>query len=144
MTGRTRFISGLATLAAMSFSLVESVWASTCDPTMEMAAVPAAEQHGSEMSMDEMDMGMDMTLDMGGKHDCPPIDTEGGRGADRHGADCPFGLPGSPQGCAAAASLPASTATVSLVSDHQERAIRPVESGPLAPSVGSIFHPPKA
>ena len=140
MKRRTRFISGLITLAAMSFSLVETVWASTCDPSMQMATALAPDHSPSDMSMHDMDMNMDM----GGERDGPPTDVEGGPVQGGDGADCPFGLPGSPQGCATTASMPASAAMVTPLSARRAGFVRPIEAGPRIPPIGSIFRPPKA
>ena len=145
MKRRTRLISGLITLAAMSFSLVEAVWASTCDPSMDMGTPEAGalKEPMPAMSMDNMDMDMDMNMDGGGDYDGPRSDTGRGPVNGDQTPDCPFGLPGSLQGCGAAASMPASTALVSQHSALRAALLRRIESGPLAAPLGSIFHPPK-
>ena len=140
MKRRTRLISGSVMLAAMSFSLVEAAWASTCDPNMDMGTREAG---ALEEPMPAMSMDMDMDMAVAGQHDGPRSDVGGGPVKRDQIPDCPFGLLGSLQGCGAAASMPASTAPVAPRSALRAALLRPIESGPLAAPLGSIFHPPK-
>ena len=135
MARRTRFIPGLIALLAMTFSLVEGVWASTCAPGMEMER---AEMAGAMASADEA------MPDMPADHDCIPGHEHGEHQGDEHGAPCPFGPAGMLQGCAAAASLPAVNDEMTLPSPEGPALSPTVETSPHLLWVASIFHPPKA
>lgn len=93
MRRRTRLIAGTFAFVAMTFSLAETVIASTCAPGAGMAMAEAVDTHAPE-------------------HDCVTAshDREH-RGSGEDGRHCPFSPATAAQGCAAVASLPASAMT---------------------------------
>lgn len=125
MRKRTRVLSGIATLVALTLSVFGGVWASSiCAPEMDMSA-PAA-QHGAMAGHDGM---------LGPAGHLPAAPTDAPR--------CPFGGIGVAGSCVAA-SLPASI--VLQLAASPEAALSPVsaEAEPRLLLGTSLFHPPRA
>lgn len=92
MNQRTRLIAGIFALVAMTFSLVETVGASTCAPSTDM--------HASDAGAAEQ-VQMHPCLEAG----LPDLEREDGR---EDAGDCPFSQAAA-QACAGLTSLPAHT-----------------------------------
>jgi hypothetical protein len=130
MKPRTHRIGATLALAAMTLFLVETVWASTCAPGMDMSD-PA-------MAMDD--------------HGSPPADDcmhgwKGHATNEEDGDDdrpCPFGHAASAQTCAGIATMPA----------RAMAALAPSPEGVIDVSLeltkrdlllgAALFHPPRA
>jgi len=133
MTRRARFVAGLLALFALTFSLAESVWASTCamaatEMTMSVAAPDPLATDGLPA----------------GKHCAGHADHGGDPDRAPEEEPCPFGSPAATQVCAGVASLPAPSALPSAPSPEGV-------SGPFVPDAGSdlllvnaLFRPPRA
>jgi hypothetical protein len=128
MTRRRRFVPGMLMLAALTFSLAESVVASTCVPMQVMGGSVRAVETGA--------MAHDCAPDAGSTHADDP--------GDRNPFHCPFGPMTAAQGCTAAASLPAPSAGVGEIGSGV------VASTPFDDPEHDLllaappFHPPKA
>lgn len=122
MERRTRYIAGLLTFVALTFSLAEGVWASTCALEMGMSAPTS---HG-------MPAGHDCLTGHPGERDRPDV------------PDCPFGPVSAAQGCVAAASLPAAS-VVEIALSPESTSLAPTTETERQLLLGSaLFHPPKA
>ena len=128
MRRRTRIFSGLIALVALTFSLAEGVWASTCAPDMDMSH--------AEMTMAEPAEGAT-------GHDCLTDPQHDESPAGEHTPQCPFGPATSTQACAAAASMPARILIIGPPSPEEAAQSQTVDTGPRLLRVISIFHPPK-
>ena len=123
---RSRRIAAVFALVALTLSVAESVWASTCAP-MSASPVLAATASGSPHAAD-----------------CPGGDT--GAGAERPGGEeppCPFAPVVTP-GCVAAASLPASSAVPgppALEAEDREPSAAAASDLLLG---AALFRPPRA
>jgi hypothetical protein len=93
MRAHRRLLPAILVLVAMTFSLAETVWASTCAPAM--APTIAAEASDAERHAD-CSSGM--------------TDATGGEPHERDDTHCPFDPAAPAQGCIAIASLPARAA----------------------------------
>lgn len=116
-------------LVALALSLVEGAWASTC-------------ASGDGMS-DMVAMTDGVIPDMPTGHDCLPGSDSSDPAQHEHDSPCPFPT-GMTRGCAAAASLPASTITITAPSPEDAAVVQTIETSPHLLRVATIFHPPKA
>ena len=134
----TRFFSGLFVLVALALSLVEGAWASTCASVDGMSGM-------ASMTDSTMFLGMTNAAmpEMGDGHDCGQMEDGPEPAHDQHGSACPIQA-GMTQGCAAAASLPASTITIATPSPEDAAVAQTIETSPHLFRVAAIFHPPKA
>lgn len=109
---------------ALTLSLAETVWASTCAP-MAMGPVGAAVEHASQPDPD-----------------CPG-QTHGEQDDADPGSHCPFS-PVVSHGCAAAASLPTHPSFAPAPS-LEIAIIEPASAGAVDTLIGAVlFRPPRA
>lgn len=95
MNRRTRRFAGTFAFLAMTLFLVESVWASTCAPGMDMG------MEGPAMAIgDETPPPVDECIHRWTGHDAGDDDADDER-------PCPFGVAAAAQACTGIASLPA-------------------------------------
>lgn len=119
-----RTLGAVLTLLALTLSLAETVWASTCAP-MGMDPVTAAVEHGTQ----------------------PDSDCHGQSHGEQDGADpesqCPFS-PAVTQGCAAAASLPTHP-PLAQVPSLETAVLEPTPAHATETLIGAThFRPPRA
>lgn len=125
MRRRTRWIAGLFALVAMTFSLGETVWASTCAPMMDMQASAVSAQDAPS----EHD-------GMPGMPDQP--------GTERGDGDCPFSPATATQNCSAAASLPAQGIVAPAPTPACVAGLRAATARQDLLLETALFHPPRA
>ena len=126
MRRRTRWIAGLFAFVAMTLSVAETVWASTCAPMADMREPAASAQNApTEHS------------GMPGMPGEPG--TEGGEEAE-----CPFSPATTAQGCSGAASLPAQAIGALAPAPERIAGVRTATTrqDPLLET--ALFHPPRA
>lgn len=129
MTRRTRFIAGIFAFLALTFSFSESVWASTCAPSMEMGA--SAEVASGEPA---------------DASQCMP-ERQDEREHGEHGEesrDCPFGSPAAVQTCSGVASLPAQASTFFSPSFEGAASVFTLETQGDLLLESALFRPPRA
>jgi hypothetical protein len=133
MKPRFRFLAALFALVALSLSLAEGVWASTCAPGMGMDSAAMA-------SMDVASHEVDCPAATIGSH----TDRSG---TDRNQTDvphCPFVPAWVAGSCAVAASLPAgSFASLSPSAEGALLAVAPDDARDIL-LVSAFFRPPRA
>lgn len=119
-----RTVGAVLTVLALTLSLAEAVWASTCAP-MAMSPVAAAVEHAAQP-----------------QPDCPG-QVHGQQNEDDPGSHCPFS-PVVGHDCAAAASLPAHPTLASMAS--LELTMRePAAPQAIETLIGAApFRPPRA
>lgn len=130
MRRRTRRIAGTLALAAMTLFLVESVWASTCAPGMDMddRAMTLADQ--VPPPADDCAHGWK-------GHGTGEEDADDGRA-------CPFGPAAAAQACAGVASLPARAGAALATSPEGATSVF-IELTERDLLLGAaLFHPPRA
>lgn len=126
-------MAGLIALIALTFSLAESVWASTCASGMGVAGTAVA---GTAIAGTA-------TADPAADPDC----AHGGASSERKGEPaaphCPLGAAATAQGCLAAASLPsvAIDIPVSRAAAEAGHFSHPVRHKQV--SDHTLFHPPR-
>lgn len=128
MNRRTRSVAGLCALLALSFSLAESVWASTC-------AMPAAEGMADiQQTASEFPTGAQ-------------CDTHRSADSERRGPDdepCPFGSPLGAQSCAGVVSLPTAGAVLPALASEAVDGLFTLDVRPSLLLEASLFRPPRA
>ncbi len=119
-----RTVGAVLTLSALTLSLAETVWASTCAP-MAMGPVAAAVEHGAQP-----------------RPDCPG-QTRGERDEADPGSHCPFS-PVVSQSCVSAASLP-TYASFAPAPSLQVTIVEPSSARAVETWIGAaLFRPPRA
>jgi hypothetical protein len=129
MNRHTRRVAGTFALLAMTLFLVESVWASTCAPGMDMDGPATAAGDPAPASGD--------CVHGWAGHDAGEDDPDGER-------PCPFGPAAAAQACMGIASLPARAVV----------ALAPSPGGAISVFIelterdllleAALFHPPRA
>lgn len=128
MARRTRFIAGILAFLALTFSIAESVWASTCAPGMEMD-VPA--EMASHEGADESHMA--------------ERSVEGERGDDdEESRDCPFGDHAAVQTCVGALSLPAVASVFFIPSLEDAAGVFTLQTQSDLLLESALYRPPRA
>lgn len=119
-----RTFGAILTLMALTLSLAETVWASTCAP-MAMGTMEVAVEHATQPA-----------------DDCPGPSRSGRDDADP-GSHCPFS-PVVTQGCAAAASMPTQAPLAQVPSlETSILELSPVQA--IETLIGAApFRPPRA
>lgn len=124
MLRRTRFLAGTLALLAMTFSLGESVWASTCGmPLMERPPdheTPAGVHCGGHLE--------------------PGSEADG----DSEGTPCPFSSPVAAQACAGVTSIPAEIASLPIRVSRAVVETPTLETFPGLLLEHTLFRPPRA
>lgn len=128
MTRRARSIAGLCTLLALTFSLAESVWASTCAMPMTGSLV---EVHEASEEMPS-DVHCATHHDHDGERDGPSD------------APCPFSSGLAAQACAGVTSLPATTTVLPSTASRAVNGLFVIEARPGLLLETSLFRPPRA
>ncbi len=120
-----RRIAGTLALLALVFSLAESVWASTCAPSMGMH--PAA---------------ADVDSDLPVHHGCPHAGVVG-EDAKRDAPPCPFGSPLAAQACAGVVSMPGAGAPMIFAASDRADGLFAVPSRADLLLESGLFRPPR-
>lgn len=124
MLSSIRLSAGILALAGLSLALAENVLAATCAPETVESSMAADAAHGMPAGL-ECERPHD-----GGDHD--------------HDPSCPFAPLASPDGCVAAASLPAAAMGELTLSPETSR---PISSPPTRTELllaAALFRPPRA
>lgn len=137
MNRRTRFAAGLLTSLALTLSLSQSVWASTCAPDMQMHASAGA-------TSDETPPGQHCGHE--GRPEGP--DQRWGQGGLANGGEdaphCPFNSPAAAQSCAGVASLPAYASIFAAFSPERVVSRSATDVGQDLLLQRKLFRPPRA
>jgi len=147
MNRRTRFLAGVLTLSALTFSFTETVFASMCTPMPEMAGMDDMDD------MDDMDAIVEEVSEMtdaradvssSGDPDCLLMSGHEERNdGQRRDSHCPLS-PAVGAGCSAVASLPSTQIAAVPWTAGTAPGYASVDACPDLLLTHGLFRPPRA